>query len=483
MRRLHFQRLDNRLPLAGALGFVAIDESLFSVESLTAEFATNSAMGTLTIEGSSNTGEIQKLSYSISNQSGPQGPPQLSGPSTAEVMVLRNGPKPELLVANESIPLPLSVANDVVQLEGVATVYGMDEQGVPAWVDVVIQSRQIGLVQTLEAPDNWDPSEAFIGEIAADSLSIDGNEELLFTVLYLRNNESLLGYWSKQTATQIGSLGTASGADIASSRGITVAGTDAGADIHFQDDLQANLLRNPTAELGPVGQFVDFRQFLADQGILLSDFGFSNILSVTEVTTDGMTELYLAGTAITPGEQLTPFVFYAVNATPFTNPSNRFDVSGDEIVTAFDALLCINQLNSPETPVLGFNSSPAKPFLDVSGDLILSALDALQIINFLNEPEPRSSETIPNGLHSPTARAYLDLSERNPKPAVAELFELTTIKLSSRKVSSASEFQTSSAAHSLLPQPSRSGEPAKASAATDTTLRTDEAIKHLRLPR
>ncbi|MCA9151908.1 MAG: hypothetical protein KDA92_21545, partial [Planctomycetales bacterium] len=65
------------------------------------------------------------------------------------------------------------------------------------------------------------------------------------------------------------------------------------------------------------------------------------------------------------------------------NPVNRWDVNNDAFVSAIDALLIINHLNSEgagELSALG--SGP--PYLDCNGDNYVSAIDALMVINELN---------------------------------------------------------------------------------------------------
>jgi Dockerin type I domain len=66
-----------------------------------------------------------------------------------------------------------------------------------------------------------------------------------------------------------------------------------------------------------------------------------------------------------------------------TNPELNLDVNNDGFVSAFDALLIINKLNSANTALANTLFTPS-PFLDVNGDGICSSMDALVIINWLN---------------------------------------------------------------------------------------------------
>lgn len=90
----------------------------------------------------------------------------------------------------------------------------------------------------------------------------------------------------------------------------------------------------------------------------------------------------------------------------FQNPIRQFDVNNDTRVTALDALIVINQLNStgPRALPLAPNAiaassavgrgAPAGPFglvkhyVDTNGDGMLTARDALGVINKLNEAAP-----------------------------------------------------------------------------------------------
>jgi hypothetical protein len=73
-------------------------------------------------------------------------------------------------------------------------------------------------------------------------------------------------------------------------------------------------------------------------------------------------------------------------APPWRNPIHHLDVNDDGMVTAVDALLVINELNSkkshPLLPPSGEQAPP--PYLDSTGDNYLSAQDALWVINELN---------------------------------------------------------------------------------------------------
>ncbi len=74
-----------------------------------------------------------------------------------------------------------------------------------------------------------------------------------------------------------------------------------------------------------------------------------------------------------------------VNERGWLNPNNALDVSADGSVTAFDALLVINQLNQLAGQLTVQNEGFATAdYIDTNGDGSVSAIDALLIVNQLN---------------------------------------------------------------------------------------------------
>ncbi len=77
------------------------------------------------------------------------------------------------------------------------------------------------------------------------------------------------------------------------------------------------------------------------------------------------------------------FVVHGMNA--WNNLRNVLDVNDDGFITAIDALLIINEINTLgprdliENDMLGF-----RRFIDVNDDGFVTALDALLLINWLN---------------------------------------------------------------------------------------------------
>ena len=83
------------------------------------------------------------------------------------------------------------------------------------------------------------------------------------------------------------------------------------------------------------------------------------------------------------------------NETPFQNPRHPLDVTGDGFIVAGDVLAVINIINEIGTGAVGiimpqYSGPPIFP--DTSGDNVISALDALLVINYLNNPPPPGGE-------------------------------------------------------------------------------------------
>lgn len=90
-------------------------------------------------------------------------------------------------------------------------------------------------------------------------------------------------------------------------------------------------------------------------------------------------------------------VSVAENALPWSNQEEERDTNGDGDISPIDALVVINLLNVPSSPVLTSSmklpgTRPAEaPFYDVNVDGFATAIDALIVINFLNE-QPANAE-------------------------------------------------------------------------------------------
>ncbi len=70
--------------------------------------------------------------------------------------------------------------------------------------------------------------------------------------------------------------------------------------------------------------------------------------------------------------------------SPRQNPLNIYDVSGDNVVTALDALLVINVMNQSPSLTVNVANASFSEYADVNGDFAVSALDALMVINALS---------------------------------------------------------------------------------------------------
>jgi hypothetical protein len=80
-------------------------------------------------------------------------------------------------------------------------------------------------------------------------------------------------------------------------------------------------------------------------------------------------------------------------AHSWRNPRNPYDVNDDGLVSALDALVTINYVNSQ----LGVSALPVAPespppYYDVNGDEFCTAADVLNVVNYLNGSVPVSGE-------------------------------------------------------------------------------------------
>src|SRR5262249_55749351 len=63
------------------------------------------------------------------------------------------------------------------------------------------------------------------------------------------------------------------------------------------------------------------------------------------------------------------------------NPVDRFDVSGDGVVSPVDALIVINALHDVGEQITYPADASGEAWLDVSGDVVVSVLDAQQVLD------------------------------------------------------------------------------------------------------
>jgi len=113
------------------------------------------------------------------------------------------------------------------------------------------------------------------------------------------------------------------------------------------------------------------------------------------------------------GGQVLRVTFPRDDVFPWHNVSNGVDVSADGKVSAIDALLIINMINStgsgPLPPPTGNNAPP--PFIDVSPDNFIAPNDVLAVINFINA-HPVTSEGEPSASQpAPAASEFADPSD------------------------------------------------------------------------
>ncbi len=84
------------------------------------------------------------------------------------------------------------------------------------------------------------------------------------------------------------------------------------------------------------------------------------------------------------------------------NTINALDVSGDQLVTALDALLIINELNAA-------SAAGSDAFLDTNGDGMVSSIDVLLVINMLNSKSTAEGEGTVSSLVDSVNNQVVDL--------------------------------------------------------------------------
>lgn len=124
------------------------------------------------------------------------------------------------------------------------------------------------------------------------------------------------------------------------------------------------------------------------------NFANFNVLLVDDAVVDGLQSVTL--TASESRYQSVGFVLFISDddlGSAWTNISKPLDVSNDGNITAFDALLLINQLNTVGAGALAPPTNAPTEFYDVNGDGFLTAMDALIVINYLNNLPSAEAES------------------------------------------------------------------------------------------
>ncbi len=100
-------------------------------------------------------------------------------------------------------------------------------------------------------------------------------------------------------------------------------------------------------------------------------------------------------------------VDFSLALSTWQNPTNRFDVNNDGLISALDVLVVINEINRSGARQLDGSLLVPPPYYDVDGNRNLEALDVLIVINFINANPEGEGEAAPLD--------DLDLPERKRK--------------------------------------------------------------------
>ncbi len=93
----------------------------------------------------------------------------------------------------------------------------------------------------------------------------------------------------------------------------------------------------------------------------------------------------LRSTSVVVGTPYTHVDFtLASSISPWQNQTNRFDVNNDNLISALDVLVVINEINRNEARSLDGSGLSPIPYYDVDGNRSIEALDVLIVINYIN---------------------------------------------------------------------------------------------------
>lgn len=97
-------------------------------------------------------------------------------------------------------------------------------------------------------------------------------------------------------------------------------------------------------------------------------------------------------------------VDFSLALSTWQNPTNRFDVNNDGLISALDVLVVINEINRNGARQLEGSLLVPPPYYDVDGNRNLEALDVLIVINFINANPEAEGEAAPLDDHDLTER-------------------------------------------------------------------------------
>ena len=111
----------------------------------------------------------------------------------------------------------------------------------------------------------------------------------------------------------------------------------------------------------------------------------------------------LRGSTVVLGTPLSD-VDFSLALSTWQNPTNRFDVNNDGLISALDVLVVINEINRNGARQLEGSLLVPPPYYDVDGNRNLEALDVLIVINFINANPEAEGEAAPLDDHDLTER-------------------------------------------------------------------------------
>ena len=187
--------------------------------------------------------------------------------------------------------------------------------------------------------------------------------------------------------------------------------------------------------------------YTATSGTLIFESGELTKSIAIPIISDRMTEanetfkvtLSRPGGIVDLGSQTTAVVSITAPIWPWQNSRNPLDVTNDGFVVPQDALVIINELNTPVFSGLG-GKLPTPPaqitrYYDVTGDGFVAPLDALSVINFLNDRPASEAESV-----EPAASSFSAVSNGPQETCTHCTTDFQVRRSSNRQVGNNSSF-------------------------------------------
>ncbi|MEP6169485.1 MAG: Ig-like domain-containing protein [Rhodopirellula bahusiensis] len=181
----------------------------------------------------------------------------------------------------------------------------------------------------------------------------------------------------------------------------TISGDDFGFDVVFADEFNSSAAVGVNTRAGLIDEFGSLRSDTGQPATgvspLLATLYFEAIAPGTATVTGSPADRFPfqdtllddRDEPVDPSQIIYDSLSFTITGSgePLQNTNLPADVNGDNLVTAIDALLVINELSRLDSAAAGEPGSANSQLFyhDVNGDRRVSAIDALRVINYLND--------------------------------------------------------------------------------------------------